>query len=147
MKRISLLIGVFAFLCATPSFGQECFGPYVGSYGSCSGNGCFMQYASQPESGNQVIWNHYNIECCSEIVTAWVNTGAGCGADLSAKEESGMELLLGQGIRIMSRDCLGRPVIYTSPAGMVAHNSPPPIDLSHHDKLVVGDLFNKERKQ
>ena len=57
-----------------------------------------------------------------------------------------MELLLGQGIRIMSRDCLGRPMIYTSPAGMVAHNSPPPIDLSHHDKLVVGDLF-KERKQ
>lgn len=150
MKRICLLFSVFGFLCAipaTPSFGQFCGGVNVGTYGNCTGNGCFMQYASAPQSGSRVIWNHYNIQCCSEIVTAWVNTGSSCGADVTAKEESGMLLLLGQGVRIMSTDCMGRPVIYTSPAGMVAHNSPPspPIDFSNHDKLVVGDLFKEHR--
>jgi len=146
MKRISLVLGILALLCATPSFGQFCGGEFVGSYGTCSSNGCFRQYAKQPSSGDQVIWDHYNITCCNSTVTAWVNTGASCGADFSAKEKSTMELLLSQGIRLMTKDCMGRPVIYTSPAGVMAHNSSPPIDLSNHDKLYVSDLL-KEREQ
>lgn len=104
-----------------------------------------MQYAKAPENGTKVIWNHYNILCCGSYVTAWVNTGASCEADFSAKEKSTMELLLSRGIRLRAKDCMGRPVIYTSPAGVVAHNSPP-IDLLNHDKLYVGELL-KEQKQ
>jgi hypothetical protein len=78
---------------------------------------------------------------------AWVNTGVGCGADFSAKEQSTMASLLGRGVRIMTKDCMGRPVIYTSSAGVIAHNSPPPpVDLSNHDKLYVSKLF-KEQNQ
>lgn len=144
MKRIFLLLGVFTLLCAMPSFGQ-CYGPFVGSYGTCSSNGCFMQYAQSPQSGDRVIWNHYQITCCGKQVTAWVNTGASCAADFSAKEKSTMVLLLSQGIRLMTNDCMGRPVIYTSPAGAMAHNSPP-VDLSNHDKLYVSDLLKEQRQ-
>lgn len=146
MKRICLFLGVLAFLYATPSFGQFCGGEFVGQYGTCQSGGCFMQYAKSPSSGDQAQWYHYNFSCCGTVVTGWVNEGTSClEARLSDKEKSTMELLLSQGIRLMTRDCMGRPVIYTSPAAVMAHNSPP-IDLANHDKLYVSELL-KEREQ
>jgi hypothetical protein len=118
-------------------------GVLLGTYGSCQSGSCSMQYAKALQNGTQVIWSHYNIVCCGTYVTAWVNTGASCGNDLSSKDKSTMELLLSRGVRLRATDCMGRPVIFTSPAGVMARNSPP-VDLFNHDKHYVSDLWKEQ---
>ena len=147
MKRISIVLGALLVLFVTPCFAQECGSTFGYTLTTCeNGQGCNMQYVLAPQSGDSVIWEHYTFGCCGHNVTGWVDTGASClDASLSAKQKSNMILLLGEGIRIMTKDCVGRPVVLTSLAGVMAHNSPP-IDLANHDKIYLRDLL-REQKQ
>jgi hypothetical protein len=146
------MLGVVAFLCATPSFGQngQCEGYGNGTVGYCSSGGCFQQFIQLPPDGNEVVWYRYNVNCCGHYVDMWVKSGgANCFAPMAAEKKSSMQLLLGEGIHLMGRDCVGRPVIYASPAGLVAQTSAQasPIDLSQPDKRFVRDLFRESSRE
>ena len=140
MKRITAVLGISVFLCATPFLGQ-CFGYGTGSPGYCSSSGCFMQFIQLPPTGEEIVWTSYTISCCGTFREAWSKTRFTCNVPISAKKKSSMELLLGDGIHLMARDCLGRPVIYNSPAALIAQDSTPAIDLSLPDRLLSKDLL------